>query len=543
MFVNRPFKCYSRARTLIRLSSTHVISNYKCHSLQIGHNLFDELPNRNISSLNSLLNSLTRNGDFQDSWDLFLCMHRARSDLNSYTFTPILSACSGLPNPMRGRQIHSLIIKLGSDAEVITKTALMNMYSKYGLLGDSVLAFEEIGFKDVVTWNAMLSSFLRHDLPLKALDVFREMIKQRVELSEFSLCSAAKACTLLRACRQGKQVHALVIVMGRDLVVLGTVLIDFYSHVGYIDKAIKIYRGLNGRKDDIMCNSLISGCISNKRYDIAMSIMSSMRPNAIALTSALSACSQNSDLWIGKQIHGITIRHGFTYDIQLCNAMLDMYAKCGEISSGRLVFEGIPKKDVVSWTSMIDAYRSHGHGVEAFRLFKKMREQGNSVSPNSVTYLSVLSACAHANMVEEGCECFTLAQDDSVDIGPEHYACFIDLLSRSGRIDEIWRLLDDIVKDGIKPTAEIWTALLNACRINHDVVRGEISANHLLEFEPDNPGHYVALSNFYAAIGRWDTVDNLRSIMKNRGLNKDIGSSRVSVAASDSLNAYLSSYQ
>ncbi|KAK1373488.1 Pentatricopeptide repeat-containing protein [Heracleum sosnowskyi] len=456
---------------------------------------------RNISSVNSLLNSLTRNAHFQASWDMFRRMHRVRSDLNSYTFTPTLGACSALPNPLRGRQVHALMIKLGLDGEVITKTALMNMYSKYGLLDDSVLAFEEIRFKDVVTWNAMLSSFLRHDLPFKALDVFKEMREQRVEFSEFSLCSVVKACALLSAYKQGKQVHGLVTVMGRDLVVLGTALIDFYSRVGHIGEAIKIYRGMSGRKDDIMCNSMISGCIRNKKYDFAMSIMSSMRPNAIALTSALSACSENSDLWIGKQIHGVTIRQGFTYDTQLCNVMLDMYAKCGKISSGRLVFEGIPRKDVVSWTSMIDAYGSHGHGLEAFMLFKKMGGEGNGVLPNSVTYLSVLSACAHADMVEEGCECFVTAQEDSVDLGPEHYACFIDLLSRSGRTDEIWRLFDDMVKDGIKPTAEIWTALLNACRINHDVVRGELSANHLLELEPNNPGHYIALSNFYAAIG------------------------------------------
>lgn len=334
---------------------------------------------------------------------------------------------------------------------------------------------------------------------------------------------------MLSSYKQGKQVHVLVIVMGRDLVVLGTAIIDFYSRVGYIGEAIKIYRGVNGRNDNIMCNSMISGCIGNKKYDFDLSIMSSMRPNAIALTSALSACSENSKLWIGKQIYCVMIRQGFTDDTQLCNAILDMYAKCGKISSGRLVFEGLPKKDVVSWTSMIDAYGSHGHGIEAFMLFKKMGEDGNGVFPNSVTYLSVSLACAHSDMVE-GCECFVTAQEDSVDLGPEHYACFIDLLSRSGRIDEIWCLFDDMVKDGIKPTAEIWTALLNACRINHDV-RGELSANHLLELEPNNPGHYIALSNFYAAIGRWDAVDNLRSIMKDRGMNKDTGSSWISVAA------------
>lgn len=195
MLLTRPFKCYTRARTLLQVVSNHVVISNECHSLHTAHNLFDEMSDRNISSLNSLLNSLTRNRDFQASWDLFHRMHRLRSDLNSYTFTPTLGACSALLNPVRGRQVHALMVKLGLDSEVITRTALMNMYSKYGLLGDSVVAFEEIGFKDVVTWNAMLSSFLRHDLPLKALDVCKEMTEQRVVLSEFSLCSVVQACT------------------------------------------------------------------------------------------------------------------------------------------------------------------------------------------------------------------------------------------------------------------------------------------------------------------------------------------------------------
>lgn len=538
MSTQRPFICYSRARIPINCILNHV-SKQQRRLLQAGYHLFDEIPHRDISSLNSLLASYVRHGDPLASWDFFLCMHRIRFDLNSYTFTPVLGACSALPNPARGLQVHALMIKLGSDTEIITKTALINMYSKYGRLGDSVLAFNEMGFKDVVTWNALLSSFLHHDFPLKALGVFKDMREQRVEFSEFTLCSVLKVCTSLNAYRQGKQVHALVILMGRDLVVLGTALIDFYSHVGYIGEAIKIYRNLNWRKDDIMSNSLISGCIRNKKYDVAMSIMSSMKPNVIALTSALAACSENSDLWIGKQIHGVTIRQGFTSDTQLCNAMLDMYAKCGKLLSGRLVFEGVPLKDVVSWTSMIDAYGSHGHGNEAFELFKKMREEGSSVSPNSVTFLAVLSACAHSDMVEQGCECFVLAQKKySVDLGPEHYACFIDLLGRAGRIEEIWCLFDDMVKDGIKPTAAMWAALLNACRINHDVIRGEFASKHLLELEPNNPGHYVALSNFYAAIGRWDAVDNLRSIMKMRGINKEVGSSWVTTAAGNNLTTH-----
>ncbi|GMY11468.1 pentatricopeptide repeat-containing protein At5g66500, mitochondrial [Fagus crenata] len=375
--------CYRSLRSLyFPAKSIQTVLSKNLHT-----HLFDETPHRDLYSLNSLLASYVRNGNALASWALFRDMHSTRSDLNAYTFTPVLGACSALSlsGPQRGKQVHGLMIKTGTEIGTVTKTALMDMYSKYGFLGDSVKVFDEMEFRDIVTWNALLSSFLRVDgLAEEALGVFEAMRKEGVEVSEFTLCSVLKACALLKAFRQGKQVHGMVVVMGRDLVVLGTALIDFYSAVGCIEEGIKVFSSLHCRKDDVMCNSLISGCVRNQKYEEAFSIMCMMKPNVVALTSALAACSENSDLWIGKQ-HGTT------------------------------------------------------------------------------------------------------------------------------------------------PTAAVWAALLNACSHNLDVKRGEFAANHLLQLEPNKAGNYVLISNFYAAIGRWDSVEELRSIMSTKGLVKDAGSSSITV--------------
>ncbi|XP_015576257.2 pentatricopeptide repeat-containing protein At5g66500, mitochondrial [Ricinus communis] len=495
------------------------------------HHLFDEFPHRSLYSLNSQLASFSRLGDFLATWALFYRMHCACLDLDAYTFTPVLSACSALPGAERGKQVHALMIKAGTDLGPIAKTALIDMYSKYGYLGDSVKAFEEVEFRDVVTWNSLLSSFLRHGLSNKALGIFGAMRREGVEFSEFTLCSVLKACAAVKAFSQGKQVHGLVVVMGRDLVVLGTALIDFYSTVGYVDEALKVFSSLSWRTDDVICNSLIAGCVQNKRFEEAFSIMRTVRPNAVALTSALVACSENSVLWNGVQIHCAAIRFGFTSDTQLCNKLIDMYAKCGKILNARSVFDGIFRKDVVSWTSMIDAYGRHGNGYEALELFKKMGLLGNMVSPNSITFLAVLSACGHAGLVEEGRELFDLVRKKyGLEPGAEHYACFIDILGRAGKIEEAWCLFHDMERYGTRPTTEVWAALLNVCSLNLDVSRGMFAAKQLLELEPNNPGNYIMLSNFYASIGRWDFVDSLRSHMRDNRLIKEAGSSWVTAA-------------
>ncbi|KAK8468844.1 hypothetical protein PHAVU_006G134044 [Phaseolus vulgaris] len=487
---------------------------------------------QDISQTNYLIASHVRRGDPVSAWILFHSLRRARAVVDAYTFTSVLRACTLLHVSQLGIQVHAQMLKTGADSGTVAKTSLVDMYSKCGSLDEAVKVFDEMSQRDVVAWNALLSCFLRCDLPVEAVGVLRAMGRENVEVSEFTLCSALKCCASLRALELGRQVHGLVVCMGRDMVVLSTALIDFYSSVGCVDDALKVFCSLKGSKDDMIYNSLVSGCVRNRRYGEAFRVMGSVRPNAVALTSALVGCSENLDLWAGKQMHCVAVRQGFTRETQLCNALLDMYGKCGKVSHAQLLFDGICEKDVISWTCMIDAYGRNGRGPEAVLLFQemRMRKEGRKVLPNSVTFLSVLSACGHSGLVEEGKKCFKLLREKyGLEPDPEHYACYIDILGRAGNIEGVWSAYHNMVEQGTRLTAGIWVALLNACSLNQDVERGELAAKHLLQLEPNKSSYIVLVSNFYAAIGRWDRVDELRSIMRSKGLLKEAGNSWIKV--------------
>lgn len=465
-------------------------------------------------------------------WILFKHIHVTFTDMNAFTFTPVLGACVVLPGSVvRGRQVHGLMMRWGTDGDVVPRTALLDMYSKNGLMDVAVRLFDGMVCRDVVAWNALVSGFVKNGMAKTALCVFGEMGRDGVGFTKVSLCSVLKACTCLKALRQGMQVHGMIVVMGHDLVVLGTALIEFYSDIGLIDVAIRIYESLSSEQDDIMSNALVASCLKNRRCEEAFSVMCAMVPNVVSLTSALTSCSENSHLRIGKQVHCVAIRFGFEKDTQFCNVLLNMYAKCGKVSTARLIFDGMPNRDVVSWTSMIDVYRSHGFGVEAVELFVRMEEEGGGVTPNEVTLLAVLSACSHSGLLEQGRECFNSIKGKyGLTPGPQHYACYIDILGRAGYIEEAWSAYDHMVNNGCKATGAVWAALLNACGLNRDFTRGEFVAERLLESDSDKPGINVLLSNFYAAIGKWEVVDQLRRTMKDKGLFKDVGSSWVSLS-------------
>ncbi|KAJ4971423.1 hypothetical protein NE237_004522 [Protea cynaroides] len=232
---------------------------------------------RDWFSLNYLLSAHVREGCPRAAWLLFHQMHRMHLNLNPYTSTPIFGASTALSDVKEGQQVHALVIKTGSESETVTKTALVDMYSKFGLLGDSVHVFEDLKSKDAIAWNTMLSGFLR-------------------------------TCASLNALKQGKQIYALVIVLGNVLVVLDTALVDLYSICGLIGEAMK-------------------------KFDEVFMLIRQMKPNCIALTSVLAACSEKSDLSSGKQVHCLAIH---------------MYAKCGKISASRSLFDRIPCRCVVS---------------------------------------------------------------------------------------------------------------------------------------------------------------------------------------------------
>jgi pentatricopeptide repeat protein len=202
-----------------------------------------------------------------------------------------------------------------------------------------------------------------------------------------------------------------------------------------------------------------------------------------------------------------------------------MYAKCGNLEKAREVFDKIHKPVVASWNMIIAGYAMHGCGKEALELFEQMQHSGTK--PDTVTLLSVLSACCHAGLVDEGQHHFH-CMSTLYHITPEmeHYGCMVDLLGRAGLLDEA---NDFINKMPIKPDATVWRCFLGACRTHINVELGEYVAERLIELDPDNASPYVLLSNIYAAAGKWDGLKKMRKMMKDRKVEKQPGCSWINV--------------
>ena len=207
------------------------------------------------------------------------------------------------------------------------------------------------------------------------------------------------------------------------------------------------------------------------------------------------------------------------------SALMDMYFKCSSLSDGHRVFDKSLNKNVVMWTALISGYGQHGKVVEVLESFHRMKTEG--FKPDYVTFLSVLSACSHGGLLDEGWAYFSSkTKDYGIQPRGQHYAAIVDLLGRAGRLQEAYEF---VLNSPCKEHSVIWGALLGACRVHGDMNLIKLAAKKFFELEPENPGKYVVLSNAYATSGFWENAAEVRAVMRESGIVKEPGYSRIEV--------------
>lgn len=249
-------------------------------------------------------------------------------------------------------------------------------------------------------------------------------------------------------------------------------------------------------------------------------------PSVKSITSLLTACSSLCSLHCGREIHGYIFRTENIIDEFVVTAIIDMYMKCGQFSLAQKVFDQLEEKydDPAVWNVMISGYGRNGEGESASEMFSLMLKE--KVQPNSATLNCMLSVCSHIGKLEKAWQVFSLMITD-FGLTPtlKQLNIMVDLLARSGRLDEARELLQLIPE----PSASVLASLLAASEHFSNAKMGEEMAKKLSELEPGNPVPLVILSNLYARQGRWDDAERIREAIDERGLEKLPGYSTVGV--------------
>ncbi|CAN1280176.1 Pentatricopeptide repeat-containing protein At4g14850 [Linum perenne] len=508
--------------------SNHLVNMYSKLDLPGPAELILRLaPSRSVVTWTSLISGCVQNGHFSSALRLFSNMRREDILPNDFTLPCAFKASALLKLRFVGRQVHALSVKIGLISDVFVGCGAFDMYSKTGSIADAGKLFDEMPERNIVTWNAYISNAVLDGRPKGALQAFIEFVRMGGEPDGITLCAFLNACADTLNLVLGKQLHGFVMRSGFESdVSVSNGLIDFYGKCKEVGLAEMVFDGME-RRNLVTWGSMVATYEQNGEKEKACIAFMKCRklgiePTDYVISSVVSACAELAGLELGRSVHALAVKSCVDADVYVGSAVVDMYGKCGSIHDAEQTFREMPEKNLFAWNAMISGYAHQGHADMAIGLF---REMASVVAPNYVTFVCVLSACSRGGAVETGMDVYeSMMKKYGIEPGPEHYACVVDMLARSGLVE---RAYDFVQKLPIRPTISIWGALLNACRVHGKPEIGKIAADNLFELDPKDSGNHVLLSNMFAVAGRWEEATLVRKEMNDVGIKKGAGFSWV----------------
>lgn len=410
------------------------------------------------------------------------------------------------------------------------------MFSELDSVDNARKVFDKTRKRTIYVWNALFRALALAGRGSDVLELYARMNMMGVPSDRFTYTYLLKACVasecLVSFLQKGKEIHAHILRHGYEAHVhVMTTLVDMYARFGCVSYASAVFDEMPVR-NVVSWSAMIACYAKNGKAYEALELFREMMlnthdsvPNPVTMVSVLQACAALAALEQGKLIHAYILRRGLDSILPVISALVTMYARCGKLELGQLVFDRMHKRDVVLWNSLISSYGVHGYGRKAIEIFEEMIDHG--VSPSYISFVSVLGACSHAGLVEEGKELFeSMVKEHGIQPSVEHYACMVDLLGRANRLDEAAKIVEDL---RIEPGPKVWGSLLGACRIHCNVELAERASKRLFELEPTNAGNYVLLADIYAEAEMWDEVKRVRKRLDSRELQKVPGRSWIEV--------------
>ncbi|XP_057956404.1 pentatricopeptide repeat-containing protein At2g27610 [Malania oleifera] len=490
--------------------------------------VFDGMESRNTVSWNGMIAGLVTNGFDMEAFELFYEMRLAVIELTQMTFATVIKLCANIKELGFARQLHCQILKIGFGYHFNIRTALMVAYTKCREMGDAFQLFSGMhGVQNVVSWTAMISGYLQSGEKEKAVNLFSQMGREGVRPNHFTYSTILTALPVVSPF----QVHAQVVKTNyQNSSPVGTALLDAYVKLGKTNEASKVFE-LIDEKDIVAWSAMLAGFAQVGDTERAIKIFLLLRkegikPNEYSFSSVINACAgPMAAMDQGKQVHANSIKSGFNNALCVSSALVTMYAKRGSVESAYEVFKRQGERDLVSWNSMISGYAQHGYGKKALEIFKEMKSQ--NMGMDGITFIGVISACAHAGLVGEGKKFYDMMVKD-LNIHPtmEHYSCMVDLYGRAGMFE---KAIDIINGMPFPAGATVWRTLLGTCRVHLNLELGKLAAEKLISIQPEDSAAYVLLSNMYAAAGVWQERVKVRELMRERKVKKEAGYSWIEV--------------
>ncbi|KAJ4958510.1 hypothetical protein NE237_025621 [Protea cynaroides] len=412
-------------------------------NIHYARRVFDQIHDPNEFIWNSMIRGYTQIRAPRDALLLYKQMLLRGFSPDNYTYPIVTKACSHLCALQTGKLLHGQIVKQGFQSDMCIMSGVISFYASCGRIGFAREVFDEIPERDVVTWTTMISGYSQLGCSEESFLMLDEMERAGVKPNNVTIIGLLSACGHLQALDRGRSLHSYILEnnMEHELIIANA-LINMYAKCGIMSCALEVFEKTPIR-NAVTWNTLIGGFVQNGLPREAMRLFREMEcsvvsPNEITVVCALSACAQLADVEQGKLLHSYVKEKEFYYDVFVGNALINMYAKCGDLDGAMCVFHQMPNRDVFSWTTLITGYVHRSKFKEALEIFQEM--QVCRVKANEVTLVSLLSACAQLGALDQGKLIHVYIEENNVKQDQCLGNALIDMYTKSGCIESALRL-------------------------------------------------------------------------------------------------------
>ncbi|KAI4351034.1 hypothetical protein L6164_005423 [Bauhinia variegata] len=362
------------------------------------------------------------------------------------------------------KQIHAQLLTSGlvSNDLVISKAA--NFFGKY--VNDLDYACNFLKHYD---WNLssfpcnlLISGYAAGEIPWASILVYRWTVRNGFMPDVYTIPAVLKSCAKFSAIAEIRQFHSMAVKMGLwcDIFVQNT-LVHVYSISGDCVGATRLFDDMPVR-DVVSWTGLISGYVKAGSFNDAVFLFLRMdvEPNVATFVSILVACGKLGYLNLGREIHGLISKSPYREELVVANAVMDMYTKCESLFDAKQIFDELPEKDIISWTSIIGGLVQCQRPEESLDLFYEMLTLG--FDPDGIILTSVLSACASLGLLDYGRWVQEYIVHSRIKLDIHLGTALIDMYAKCGCIEMAQQIFNGMPYRNV----HTWNAYLGGLAIN-----------------------------------------------------------------------------
>lgn len=523
------------------ITVSNSLMNMYCKSgqLEMAFSVFENLHVPDIVSWNTILFGFQKS---EGALGFVVRMNLNGVKFDPVTYTTTLAFCLDGEDFLFGWQLHTHTLKCGFEGDVFAGNALITMYSRWERLVDARQVFDEMPYRDRVSWSAMITGYAQEgDHGLEAISVFIQMVREGLKFDNVAITGAVSVCGHERNLELGKQIHCLAMKTGYGThTSVCNVLISTYSKCEVIEDAKAVFKLM----DD--CNVISWTTMISLNEEDAVALFNKMRvdgvyPNDVTFIGLLHAITMRNMVEQGLTVHGLCIKADFLSELSVGNSLITMYAKFEMMQDSSRVFIELPYREIISWNALISGYAQNTLCQEALETFLCAIMESK---PNEYTFGSVLNAISAGQdiSIKHGQRCHSHLIKLGLNSDPIISGALLDMYAKRGSIQEsqrvfnetskrsqfawtalisgyaqhgdydtVMKLFEEMEKEKIKPDAVIFLSILTACSRNRMVDIGRRFFDMMIKDHMIEPAaeHYSCMVDMLGRAGRLQEAEEM----------------------------------